>query len=164
MIAGAVGASREALGYNTHFLYPDDGGGIEGLARASEPSPWRWSTSVRSNNGSKLAKRRLTARIRRADRLRRQCDAACERGRHLRTRRRAPSRCSGACSLLRSRRSAISMCWRRARTTTERVAGMARGSPIGSIPRASVPVLSGRLLLGGRAKDDKQGDTPGFLR
>jgi protoporphyrinogen oxidase len=34
VIAGAVGASREALGYNTHFLYPDDGGGIEGLAQA----------------------------------------------------------------------------------------------------------------------------------
>ena len=34
VIAGAVGASREALGYNTHFLYPDDGGGIQGLANA----------------------------------------------------------------------------------------------------------------------------------
>jgi protoporphyrinogen oxidase len=34
VIAGAVGASREALGYNTHFQYPDDGGGIQGLADA----------------------------------------------------------------------------------------------------------------------------------
>ena len=60
VIAGAVGASREALGYNTHFLYPDDGGGIEGLAQAIardasiEPEYERPVASI------DLAKRRLT--------------------------------------------------------------------------------------------------------
>jgi protoporphyrinogen oxidase len=33
VLAGAVGASREALGYNAHFLYPEVGG-IQGLANA----------------------------------------------------------------------------------------------------------------------------------
>lgn len=34
VIAGAVGASREALGYNAHFLYPSNGQGIQELADA----------------------------------------------------------------------------------------------------------------------------------
>ena len=34
VIAGAVGASREALGYNAHFLYPPSGRGIQELADA----------------------------------------------------------------------------------------------------------------------------------
>ena len=36
-------------------------------------------------------------------------------------------------------------------------AGMARAASLGLLPRAPVPVLSGRLLLGGGAKDDRRG-------
>ena len=39
-----------------------------------------------------------------------------------------------------ARRSATSMYWRRARTTTERAAGIARGSLIGSTSPSAVPV------------------------
>ena len=60
VIAGAVGASREALGYNTHFLYPDDGGGIEGLARHRTLTVE--VEHERQVERIELAKRRLTAR------------------------------------------------------------------------------------------------------
>jgi protoporphyrinogen oxidase len=62
VIAGAVGASREALGYNTHFLYPDDGGGIEGLARAIQRTLNVEVEHERQVERIELAKRRLTTR------------------------------------------------------------------------------------------------------
>jgi protoporphyrinogen oxidase len=62
VMAGAVGASREALGYNTHFLYPDDGGGIEGLAQAIAAG---LTLPIETDNGVHsvdLAKRQVTTK------------------------------------------------------------------------------------------------------
>ena len=61
VIAGAVGASREALGYNTQFLYPDDGGGIEGLAQAIVRSLSIAVETERPVASVDLAKRCVTA-------------------------------------------------------------------------------------------------------
>ena len=139
VIAGAVGASREALGYNTHFLYPDDGGGIEGLARAIQRTLNVEVEHERQVERIELAKRRLTTRDGEQigyDKLVSTMPLAsvidaCGRGG-------CRVRCSGAAACYATRRSATSMCWRRARTTTERAAGMARGSLIGSTsPSAS---------------------------
>ena len=62
VIAGAVGASREALGYNTHFLYPDDGGGIEGLAQAIRRTLTIEIECERAVACVDLAKRQVTTR------------------------------------------------------------------------------------------------------
>ena len=54
--------SREALGYNTHFLYPDDGGGIEGLAQAIKRTLTVEIECERAVACIDLAKRQVTTR------------------------------------------------------------------------------------------------------